>query len=103
MALKQNIHDQNIYVCVHMKYSMVVYMRNGASNFRVMAENAMGVSEPSKSSEPACISKPATPDINPNNVRTDRRRPGWLIIKWDVSNRITAMCILLFFKQKFFS
>ena len=54
-------------------------------SYRVIAENSMGQSEPSEVSQTTCVSKSEAPDRNPTNVRTDRSRPGWLIIKWDVS------------------
>ena len=52
--------------------------------FRVIAENAMGKSKPSKMSMP-CEANPAKPDKHPANVHTDRSKPGVLIIKWNVS------------------
>ena len=52
--------------------------------FRVIAKNAMGEGQPSKMSSP-CEANPAKPDQHPENVHTDRSKPGVLIIKWKVN------------------
>lgn len=56
--------------------------------FRVIAENNLGKSKPSDRSFAICDSNPDVPEKHPSNVHTDRSRPGWLIIKWDVMPEI---------------
>ncbi|KAL4226716.1 Hemicentin 2 [Mactra antiquata] len=51
--------------------------------FRVFAMNDYGRSKPSERSIAMCDTNPAIPEKNPSGLRTDRSRPGWLIIKWN--------------------
>jgi hypothetical protein len=53
--------------------------------YRVIAENVIGLSEASVPSASVCTTESQVPDKNPSNVRTDTSKPGWLIVKWDVS------------------
>jgi len=52
---------------------------------RVIAVNSMGESVPSERGLTGCDTPPAPPDNHPHNVETDRSKPGYLIIRWDVS------------------
>lgn len=68
-------------------------------NFRVLATNKIGISEPSYHTETVCKTNAARPSKNPENVRTIGDKRNYLIIEWTVSciisgNACTSNCNL---------
>ena len=53
-------------------------------NFRLIAYNKMGASDPSFPSPVPCITKSARPEYHPQNLRTIGHQPGKLYIEWTV-------------------
>ncbi|CAH1783568.1 unnamed protein product [Owenia fusiformis] len=51
--------------------------------FRVIAENGIGLSEPSDPTGSVCKTPAANPEKNPQNVRDESKKPGEFFIKWD--------------------
>jgi len=55
-----------------------------AYSFHVCARNALGWSDRSAFSSPACHTPPTVPFRNPAKVCTESRQPGQLVITWQV-------------------
>jgi len=66
-------------------YQRIALSPWGNYSFRVLAQNAAGVSEPSASTRDVCTTAPDVPHINPRGVCTRNVRPRTLVITWQVN------------------
>jgi len=61
-------------------------------NFRLLAKNDVGFSEPSEPTKQQCITPPERPSSNPKNVHTLTHKMGKLIVTWTVSMEHFTFC-----------
>ena len=62
-------------------------------NFRLLAKNDVGFSEPSEPTKQQCITPPERPSSNPKNVHTLTHKMGKLIVTWTVSMEHFTFCL----------
>ena len=67
------------------KYQRIALSPWGNYSFRVVAQNAVGNSQPSKPTTTMCHTPPDVPHHNPKSVCTKNMKPHTLTITWQVS------------------
>ena len=63
---------------------------NNIYKFRVLAQNKIGISDPSTATAGTCDTAAARPLVNPRGVRTLDEGENMLVITWQV--RVIAVC-----------
>lgn len=63
---------------------------NNRFSFRVMAQNKIGISDPSNPTGYQCTTDPARPALNPRGVRTLDEGDNKLVITWQVCVKINV-------------
>ena len=67
-------------------YQRIALSPWGNYTFRVIAQNEIGYSRPSKPTKEVCNMPPDVPHHNPKHVCTKNIRPHTLVITWQVRN-----------------
>jgi len=73
-------------------YQRIALSPWGNYSFRVLAQNAHGISEPSESTRDICTTAPDVPHINPRHVCTRNLRPHSLVVTWQVATAAACHC-----------
>ena len=71
-------------------YQRIALSPWGNYSFRVIAENAVGSSQPSAPTDRVCHMPPDVPHHNPKNVCTRNRQPRLLVMTWEVSRAMLS-------------
>src|SRR6218665_1103845 len=67
-------------------YQRIALSPWGNYSFRVIAQNAVGMSRPSAPTSAVCSTPPEVPHINPRGVCTLNEMPYTLVVTWEVSS-----------------